>query len=209
MFGFTNNVPEEIMDWEAMYKNLSEEHEKLMTRFDRKVDELEYEKQRINIEHTHAMNDLQTSLTTQKENEISRLKAKHDAEIIVQMENVRKANNAYESLKETTALAMERVSDDAESRIKTAENAANAVLANAQLEAIQIVKTAEARGMEKAAEIIREASEDAISLYEDVIEKITSKFPVEGVKVTDLTKLITAATENYPTPADANVTIKK
>lgn len=139
---------------------------------------------------------------------LDRAKSKYDARETELMTEVRIANNDAELTKSNAALTIERIEKDAESRIKTAEDAARVVLSNAQLEATHIVQAGKAKGEELSYQIAKAASEDIKDLYEDIIDTLTTKIPLEQINLTQVRDLITASTANFPKTVSGNVEVK-
>jgi len=145
-------------------------------------------------------------LTSKHEIALDRAKAKLDAREIELMAEIRIANNNAELTKANAALTIERIEKDAESRIKTAQDAANVVLSNAQLEAAQLIAAGKARGEELSYQISKKAVEDTIDLYDDIIDTLTTKIPLEQIDLSKVRDLITASTSNFPSVVgDVNV----
>lgn len=147
-------------------------------------------------------------LESKMEIALDRAKNKADAREIELMAEIRIANNDAELTKANAALTIERIEKDAESRIKTAEQAASVVLSNAQLEATQIVAAGKAKGEELAYQIAKNASEEVKDLYEDIIDTLTTKIPLEQINLSQVRELITASTANFPKSVSGNVEVK-
>lgn len=175
-----------------------------------KKDTITYNAQKHKEEISRLKNDhaVQVSLLEgQYEWALNRAKAKADAREIELMNEVRIANNDAELTKSNAALTIERIEKDAESRIKTAEDAARVVLSNAQLEATHIVQAGKAKGEELSYQIAKAASEDIKDLYEDIIDTLTTKIPLEQINLTQVRDLITASTANFPKAVSGDVKV--
>jgi hypothetical protein len=148
-----------------------------------------------------------TELETKHTNALSTMKAKYDAKEIELTQAVRNANNDAELTKANAALVAERIEKDAESRIKTAEQAASVVLANAQLEVIHVVAAGKAKGEELSYQIAKNAQENIADLYEDIIDTLTTKIPLEPIDLTKIKDIITASTQNFPKTVSGDIKV--
>lgn len=159
----------------------------------------------LKASHNLEMDELETKHT----NALSTMKAKYDAKEIELTQAVRNANNDAELTKANAALVAERIEKDAESRIKTAEQAASVVLSNAQLEATHIVAAGKAKGEELSYQIAKTAQENAVKFYEDIIDIIIDRCEVSTDKLdlSEIKDIVVAATANFPKlTSDAKVT---
>lgn len=149
-----------------------------------------------------------SKLEAAHEIELSRAKDKADAKEIELMAELRVANNDAELARANAAMTIKRIEEDAEARIKTAEQAANVVLGNAQVEANLVIAQGKAKGEELAYQIAKDAQEDINNLYEDIIDTLTTKIPLEQINLTQVRDLITASTANFPKSVSGNVEVK-
>lgn len=176
-----------------------------------KSDAVSYNDQRNKETISKLKNDhnLEINLMNAKhEIELSRAKNKADAKEIEFMAELRVANNDAELARANAAMTIQRIEEDAEARIKTAEQAASVVLGNAQLEATHVVAAGKAKGEELAYQIAKDAQEEIKDLYEDIIDTLTTKIPLEQINLTQVRDLITAATTNFPKSVSGNVEVK-
>lgn len=215
----TKRLQECDEQYEAIRTRQARELETAKYNYDTKVARLEVEKKDsitynaqkhkeevTAIESAHRLEIAE--LESKYEIELSRAKNKADAREIELMAEIRIANNDAELTKANAALTIERIEKDAESRIKTAQDAASVVLSNAQLEATQIVAAGKARGEELAYQIAKAAQEDINDLYEDIIDTLTTKIPLEQINLSQVRDLITASTANFPKSVSGNVEVK-
>ena len=205
--------------YEALKVKQARELETAKYNYDTKVARLENEKKdhllyndqkhKETISQLKNDHNLEINLMNAKhEIELDRAKNKADAREIELMAEIRIANNDAELTKANAALTIERIEKDAESRIKTAQDAASVVLSNAQLEATQIVAAGKARGEELAYQIAKNAQEEINDLYEDIIDTLTTKIPLEQIDLSQVRDLITASTANFPKSVSGNVEVK-
>lgn len=175
-----------------------------------KRDAVSYNDQRNKETISKLKNDhnLEINLMNAKhEIELSRAKNKADAKEIELMAELRVANNDAELARANAAMTIKRIEEDAEARIKTAEDAARVVLSNAQLEATHIVAAGKAKGEELAYQIAKDAQEEIKDLYEDIIDTLTTKIPLEQINLTQVRDLITASTANFPKTVSGDVKV--
>lgn len=215
----TKRLQERDEQYEALRTRQARELETAKYNYDTKVARLENEKKDAiaynDQKHKETISQLKNDhnleinlLNAQHDIELDRAKNKADAKEIELMAEIRIANNDAELTKANAALTIERIEKDAESRIKTAQDAASVVLSNAQLEATQIVAAGKARGEELAYQIAKAAQEDINDLYEDIIDTLTTKIPLEQINLSQVRDLITASTANFPKSVSGNVEVK-
>lgn len=176
-----------------------------------KRDAVSYNDQRNKEAISKLKNDhvIQISLLEgQYEWALERAKNKADAKEIELMAELRVANNDAELARANAAMTIKRIEEDAESRIKTAEQAANVVLGNAQVEANLVIAQGKARGEEMSYQIAKDAQEEIKDLYEDIIDTLTTKIPLEQINLTQVRDLILASTTNFPKSVSGNVEVK-